>query len=333
MEDIKEFLRDTAVKILVNRVYFLLILMVLVAILMSTLSPRFLTLSNIASMTQIGAVLALLAMGESLIILAGGAGIDLSVGSIVSLSGVLFGLLVRNVGINVWAAIPLCVLAGALMGMVNGVTVALWGIPPLIGTLGTMWTYGALALVITGGVPISGYPDAFSFIGQGTILGVPAQIFLIVLPVFFVLYFVSTRTRFGRWIYLLGINDRAAHFAGIPVQRVRFILYTLSGFLAGLGAVIMTSWLMAARPDIGRGMELEAITVAVLGGIYIFGGVGNLGGTMLAVLIVTMIANGLQLANINTIWQLAALGFVLLAAVSINQIIIERTGRVRGGQT
>jgi ribose/xylose/arabinose/galactoside ABC-type transport system permease subunit len=196
-----------------------------------------------------------------------------------------------------------------------------------------MWTYGALALVITGGVPISGYPESFAFIGQGTILGIPAQIFLIVVPAFLILHFLASRTRFGRWIYLLGVNDKAAHFAGVPVTRVRFILYTLSGLLSGLGAVIMTSWLMAARPDIGRGMELEAITVAVLGGIYIFGGVGNLGGTMLAVLIVTMIANGLQLANINTIWQLAALGFVLLSAVSINQLIVERTGKVRGGQT
>ena len=129
---------------------------------------------------------------------------------------------------------------------------------------------------------------------------------------------------------MIGVNPVAARFAGIPVIRVRFSLYALSGLLAGLAAVIMSSWLMAARPDVGNGLELQSITVAVLGGINIFGGTGSLAGAMLAVLIVTLIASGLQLGNINTIWQLAVLGMILLAAVALNQAISLRMNRRQG---
>jgi ribose/xylose/arabinose/galactoside ABC-type transport system permease subunit len=312
------------VGLLSNRVYFLLILLILVMVIMSLISPYFLNLNNLLTMTRFGAVLALVGMGQSLIILAGGAGIDLSVGSMISLSGVIFGLLVRG-GMNIWLALILTILFGGILGSVNGVTVALWGLPPLIGTLGTMYAFGALSLVMTKGVPISGFSEDFSFIANGKVLGLPTQIILIVIPAFIILQIIMTRTNFGRWIYLVGVNEIAAQFSGIQVKKVRFILYAVSGLLAGLGAIVMSSWLMASRPDAGNGMELRAITVAVLGGINIFGGIGNLIGTMLSVLIVTMIASGLQLANINTIWQLAVLGFILLGAVAINQVFARKT--------
>ena len=315
--------------ILINRVYFLLGLMIVVIIIMSMISPYFLNVNNMLNMTRFGAVLALVAMGQSLVILGGGAGIDLSVGSMVSLSGVFFGLLVGT-GMNIWAAAVLAVLSGGLLGAVNGITVGWFGVPPLIGTLGTMWAYGAIALVITRGVPVSGFPPAFGFLGEGRFLEIPAQILFVVLPVFLILQYVTTRTVFGRWIYLIGVNDEAAQFSGIPVVRVRFLLYTISGLLAGMGAIVMSSWLMTARPDVGLGMELQSITVAVLGGTYIFGGIGNLAGTILAVLIVTMVASGLQLGGINTIWQLSVLGFILLGAVALNQAITERTARRQG---
>jgi ribose/xylose/arabinose/galactoside ABC-type transport system permease subunit len=328
-----EFFGNAVTKLLGNRVYFLLVLMVIVVIIMSSISPYFFTTSNLLSMTRFGAVLALLAIGQSLVILAGGAGIDLSIGAILSLAGVLFGMMVQDAGINIWLAISLTIIVGGLLGAVNSVIVAWWGLPPLIATLGTLWAYGALALVLTNGVPISGFPETFAFISQGYILGIPTQILLVVVPAYLILQFVASRTRFGRWIYLLGVNDEAARFAGIPVTRVRFILYTLNGVLAGLSAIIMASWFMAARPDVGAGMDLQSITVAVLGGIYIFGGIGSLAGSMLAVLIVTMVATGLQLANINTVWQLAVLGFMLLGAVALNQVVVQTSARKQGLQT
>lgn len=319
--------------LLSNRVYFLLALMAIVIVVMSSISPYFLELSNLLTMTRLGAVLALVSMGQSLVILAGGAGIDLSVGGMLSLAGVIFGLLVVQAGVPMPVAIVLCVLAGAALGAVNGVTVAWLGVPPLIGTLGSGWAYAALALVITQGVPVSGFPDAFRFLGEGSVLGIPAQVAFVVVPAFVILYLVTTRTVFGRWIYLVGVNDRAARFAGVPTVRVRFILYMLSGLLCGLAAVVMSSWLMAARPDVGAGMDMQSITVAVLGGIDIFGGVGSLIGTLLAVLIVTMLASGLQLANINTIWQLAILGLILLAAVALNQVLARRMALKQGLRT
>ena len=309
--------------LLSNRVFFLLLLLVIVMIVMSLISPYFMNIDNMITMTRFGAVLALVGLGQSLVILAGGAGIDLSVGSMISLAGVLFGFMV-NAGWNVWLSAALTVLIGGILGSVNGVTIALWGLPPLIGTLGTMYAYGALALVMTNGVPISGFPESFSFLANGKILGLPTQIVLVVLPAFLILYFIMQKTNFGRWIYLVGVNENAAQFSGIQVKRVRFVLYVISGLLAGLGAIIMSSWLMASRPDTGSGMDMRSITVAVLGGIDIYGGVGDLVGTILAVLIVTMIASGLQLANINTIWQLAVLGVILLGAVSLNQVFVGK---------
>jgi len=317
-------MKNKIIKILSNRVFFLLILLVVVMIVMSIISPYFLNVNSLITMARFAAVLALVGLGQSLVILAGGAGIDLSVGSMISLAGVMFGFMV-NAGMNVWLAAALTVLVGGILGSVNGITVALWGLPPLIGTLGTMYAYGALALVMTNGVPLSGFPESFSFLANGKVFGLPSQIILVVLPAFLVLFFVMQKTNFGRWIYLVGVNENAAQFSGIQVKRVRFVLYVISGILAGLGAIIMSSWLMAARPDTGSGMDMRSITVAVLGGIDIYGGVGNLVGTILAVIIVTMIATGLQLANINTIWQLAVLGVILLGAVSLNQVFVSKT--------
>ena len=310
------------VRLLSNRVIFLVLLLIVVTIIMSIISPYFFDWGNFITMTRFGAVLVLVGLGQSLIILGGGAGIDLSVGSMISLSGVLFGIFV-GLGINEWVAALMTVFFGGLLGSINGVTIALWNLPPLIGTLGTMYAYAALALVITNGVPLSGFSEGFSFLANGKVLGLPTQIILIVIPVFLILLFIMERTNFGRWIYLAGVNEEAAQFSGIQVKRVRFILYAISGILAGISAVIFSSWFMASRPDVGNGMEMKAITVAVLGGIDIFGGVGNLVGTMLSVAIVTMIASGLQLANINTIWQLAVLGFILLGSIALNQLFVK----------
>jgi ribose/xylose/arabinose/galactoside ABC-type transport system permease subunit len=316
-------------KLLSNRVYFLLILLVLVIVIMSSISIYFFNINTILDITRMGTVLLLLAMGQTLVILAGGAGIDLSVGAMLSLSGVFFGMMVQS-GMNVWLAALITILAGGVLGSINGITIAWWGIPPLIGTLGTMWAFGALALVLTNGVPISNFPADFGFLADGTVLGIPAQILLVAVPVFLILHFVVGKTYMGRWIYLVGVNDTAARFSGIPVKRVRFLIYSLSGVLSGIGAVVMASWLMAARADAGSGLELQAITVAVLGGTNIFGGFGSLFGTLLAVLIVTLLASGLQLANIDAIWQLAVLGFILLGAVALNQYISSYTSRRMG---
>jgi ribose/xylose/arabinose/galactoside ABC-type transport system permease subunit len=310
------------VNLLSNRVVFLFVLLVIVIIVMSLISPYFLSLNNFLTMSRFSAALALVGIGQTLVILGGGAGIDLSVGSIISLAGVLFGFIVQS-GVNVWFAAVLTVIIGGVLGSVNGLTVAMLDAPPLIATLGTNYAYGALALVLTGGVPISGFPEEFGFLASGEVLGIPTQILLIIIPVFLLLFFIMRKTSFGRHIYLIGVNEEAAQISGIQVKTHRFILYSLSGLLAGLSATVLSSWFMASRPDAGTGMDMETITVAVLGGISITGGVGDLVGTLLAIIIVTMIASGLQLANINTIWQLAVLGIILLVSVALNQLFVK----------
>jgi ribose/xylose/arabinose/galactoside ABC-type transport system permease subunit len=326
---IERLFKQSLPALLSNRVYFLIALLIIVLIIMSVISPYFLNTRTILDILRMGTVLLLLSIGQTLVILAGGAGIDLSVGAMLSLSGVFLGILSRS-SVDIWLAALLTILFGGFLGSINGFTVAIWGLPPLIGTLGSMWAYGALALVITNGIPISNFPKDFAFIGDGRIFGIPAQILLVALPVFAILYFFLNWTYLGRWVYLIGVNETAAKFSGIPVTRVRFSLYTLNGILAGIGAVVMASWLMAARPDVGSGMELQSITVTVLGGTNIFGGFGSLFGTLLAVLIVTLVASGLQLAGINAIWQLAVLGFILLGAVSINQLIYSLKAKQSG---
>lgn len=313
----------SAITLLENRTYFLLLFIVVVGIIMSLLSPFFLRINNLLGMTRFGALLAMVALGETMVIISGGGGIDLSVGSMISLSTVVFGLVYQATG-SIFIAAAAAILSGAAMGAFNGFNITVLGMPPLIATLGSLYAFGAIALVATGGVPVSGFPDWFGFLGYETILGIPAQILLIVGPSFLALWVLLNKTRFGRNTFLIGVNETAARYAGIDVKKTRFVIYVISGIMATLGGFITSSWLMAARPDIGRDIELQAITVAVLGGANIFGGEGSLGGTLLAVLIVTMVATGLQLANINTVWQLGAVGVILLASVSMNQWLASR---------
>ncbi len=317
-------MNSSIAKIFTNRSTFLGLLVVVLGFGLSFLSPYFLSISNLLEMTQFGAVLALLGLGQTLVIIGGRGGIDLSVGAVLSFSGVLMALL-YHAGVNIWPAAIIAIFIGGLLGCLNGFFVAVLNMPPLIVTLGTAYIFSSISLVITNGVPVSGFPAGFDFIGQGKIMGIPAQVLLIVIPVFMVMLWVINKTTFGRWIYMVGVGDTAARLAGIHVKKVRVMLYGISGLLAGLGAVVMSSWLMAAKPDIGTGYDMQSITVAVLGGTSMMGGEGSVSGTLLAVLIITMIYNGMQLANITSVWQLAVMGIVLLCSIIANNIFESRS--------
>lgn len=308
-----------------NRLVFLAAMNVAVFVLMSWISPYFLDFYSLLEMTRFGVVVGLLAMGQTLVFISGRGGIDLSVGSMLSLSGVFFATLVVTLGVPVPLALVLALAFGLLLGVVNGVLVTVIGMPPFIATVSTLYLYGSLALFWTSGAPIDGFPDAFSILGQGTIAGIPNQVLLVLLPAALVLAYVVNSTVFGRSIFFIGINDTAARLSGINVQGTRIAVYAISGLLSAAGAIVTASWLMSARPDAGQGAELQAITVAVLGGAAITGGEGSLGGTMLAVLLVTMIAFGLQLAGVNATYQLAILGLLLLITVTLNQLVLRRS--------
>lgn len=309
-----------------SRTKFLILLLVAEMFLLSLSSPYFLNVSNLVQITQFGAILMLLALGESLVMLGGRDGIDLSVGATLSLSGVFFGLAIKA-GMSVPIAAVITVAAGLALGCINGFLVAWMGMPALIATLGTQYVYSSLALYLTGGIPISGFPDSFKVLSLESTLGIPNQILFVVVPACVVMMVLMYRCKFGRRVYLLGTNPEAAKFTAINERKIRFAIYAIAGVLAALGAIVNNSWLMTARADAGSGMELQAITVAVLGGIAVEGGSGHLSAVIMGVLIITMMNSGLQIANVNSIWQLAVLGLVLILAVVFNQMMNKLVSR------
>ena len=282
---------------------------------MSLLSPYFLQASTVPYLLQYVPILGLLGLGQTLVILAGGPGIDLSVGSIVSLVGVFVGALTAA-GLNVWPACLAGVALGAALGLINGALVNILRIPSLMATLATMFAYGGLALASTRGQPVGHFPLEFGWLGQKTTLELPNSFLFVLLPVAAILHILLTRTTIGRHIVGCGNDERAAFLSGIDVVRLRVGLYVLSGVLSAIGSVISLSWFLAARPDAGKGMELLAVTIAVLGGTHIFGGTGGIPGTIVAILIITTLQIGLQLANISAAWQLGVIGVLLIASVA-----------------
>ena len=298
-----------------TRLLVLIGLWIVALIVMSLLSPYFLRASTVPYLLQYVPILGLLGLGQTLVILAGGPGIDLSVGSIVSLVCVAVGALVAA-GLNIWLACAAGLVLGALLGFVNGVLVNVLRIPSLMATLATMFAYGGLALATTMGRPIGNFPPGFAWLGQGQTFGLPNAFLFVLMPVAVILHVMLTRTTIGRHIVACGNDDRAAHLSGLNVVRIRTGLYVLSGVLAAIGSIIAMSWFLAARPDAGKGMELLAVTIAVLGGTHIFGGTGGIPGAIVAILIVTTLQIGLQLANISAAWQLGVIGFLLIASVS-----------------
>ncbi len=318
-------------RVIGNRMIFLAVLFVLFFLFLSIFVKDFFTLYNLTNMTQYAVELGLLALAETFVILSGGGGIDLSVGSIMSLAAMVIGVLIGRAGMSMALAVPIGLAAGTLMGYVNGILISYTMIPPLIVTLATMYGYSSLALLIAvdprfgpNPMPVSNFSDAFYFLGQYRILEIPFQVLCVFIPLVIVLLFVLNRTAFGRRLYGVGSNETAATFSGINVRRVRISVYTLSGFLCALGGWTITSRVASARPDIGSSFLLEAITIAVLGGVSIKGGEGTIGGVILALVIITMLYNGMDISGIQPIWQLGILGVILVGAVLLNQILIAR---------
>ncbi len=309
-----------------HRAIFLLLLWGVTVAVMASLSPYFLEIDTVGYLLQFVPILGLLGVGQTLIMLAGGPGIDLSVGANLSLSGIFMGFLVV-LGTNVWVAALLCVVFASVLGLINGVLINYVGTPSLMATLATLFVYGGLALALTNGIPISGFPDSFAFLGQGQFLGLPISFILVFIPVMLVLHLLLTRTVWGNHTYAVGNDEKAAYLLGIKVRGLRTALYTLGGALAGIGAVLTNSWFLTARPDAGAGLELMSVTVAVMGGTHIFGGEGRIPGTVLAIMIVVTLQAGLQLANISAAWQLGVIGLLLVGSIMLNHVASSRASR------
>jgi len=289
--------------------------LILLALVLTILSDRFLTVNNLLNVTRQISINAIISVGMTLVILTGG--IDLSVGSIVALTGsITAGLLVG--GQALLTSVLIGMMVGALLGLCNGLLITRAEIPPFIATLGTMTAARGFTLVYTEGRPITGMGESFRFLGGGYIAGIPVPVILMVI-IFALAYIVLKRNRLGRYIYAIGGNEEAARLSGINTKKILLSVYVLGGLLAGFSGIIMASRLNSAQPTAGVSFELDAIAAVVLGGTSLSGGVGTIGGTLIGALIIGILDNGLNLLNVSSFYQQVAKGFVILLAVFLDK--------------
>jgi ribose transport system permease protein len=293
----------------------ILVLLIFIAALILTTSD-FLTLTNLDNLVRQVAVFAILSVGELFVILT--AGIDLSVGSVLGLSGGVTALLLAN-----GTSIPLTILAGLgvglAVGLINGLLVSRLKLPPFIATLGMLGIARGLVLLLTGAKTIAPLPDAFNAIANGTLLGLPS-LFWILIIVALLAAFVLGRTIFGRYVYAVGSNAESARLSGVPVNAVLLAVYSISGLLAGFAGVLTTSRLGAGIPTAGTGYELQAIAGAVIGGASLSGAKGRVIGAVLGALIMGLLANGGNLLAIDPFYLQIAIGLLIILAVYFDHL-------------
>ncbi|MHB1170902.1 MAG: ABC transporter permease [Lacisediminihabitans sp.] len=289
--------------------------LILVVVYLSWASPYFFTAGNLTVVGRQIALALIISVGMTFVILIGG--IDLSVGSVVALVSVLIGEFMVTAGLPPLVAVLLALVGGALVGLVNGTINALVGIPSFVVTLGMLAVARGLALGITGGSTISGFPASYLFIGQGSFLGVPIPVWIAAI-IAIVAHFVLARTTFGRHVYFLGSNEEAALLSGIRIRRVKIAVYIISSTLAAISGILETARLSVGQPAAGNGYELMAIGAAVIGGVSLFGGVGGILGTVLGTSLLLLIQNALILLGISAYWQQVFSGAIIIGAVALN---------------
>ncbi|MCW2806892.1 MAG: sugar transporter permease [Marmoricola sp.] len=319
-------------KILLEGRAFLALIVIIVVF--SILSPNYLTTSNVLSMASHVAVYALLAIGMLLVILNGG--IDLTVGSILGLSGVIAGWLMQGVRLKalgdvtlfpaVWVVVVLAALVGAVIGLVNGVLVSRFKVAPFVATLGMLYVVRGIALLMTNGLTynnLDGKPElgntGFSWLGFNRILDLPIGVIVMVV-VAVIVSLVLQRTVFGRWLYASGGNERAAELSGVPVRRVKVWVYVASGVCAAIAGLILSSELTSASPTAGSSYELTAIAAVVIGGAALSGGRGNVRGTLLGAFVIGFLSDGLVIVGVSAYWQTVFTGAVIILAVLLNAV-------------
>lgn len=317
-----EFLLD-------QRAFVALIVIVIVFTLMS---DTYLTSGNLILMTRHVAYNAILAIGMLLVIITGG--IDLSVGSTVALSGIVAGVMLQGWELSlldataypaVWVVVIISLLVGAAVGAVNGILVTRFNVAPFIATLGMMYIARGAALLISGGSTypqLQGDPElgntGFSFIGVARPLGIPTPIWIMLIFAILAAVLV-TRTRFGRWLYATGGNERAAELSGVPVRRVKMRAYMVSGICAAMAGLIIASELTSAAPQAGQAFELNAIAAVVIGGASLSGGRGTVKGALIGAFVIGFLTDGLVNVGVSSFWQTVITGLVIVLAVILDQ--------------
>jgi rhamnose transport system permease protein len=290
---------------------------------LSVTANHFMTVGNLLNQGRLMTEVALVALPMTFIIITGG--IDLSVGSMMGLTVILLGVLWKNVGLPLPLAVLGAVLASCFCGFFNGLLITRVRVPPLIMTLATLALYRGLAEGISQARSVRGYPEWFFVLGQGEVLGVPTQLWILLVAVI-VFWIILARTTFGRSLYAIGFNETAARYSAIKVDRIKLVIYTLSGLMAGLAGAIFVSRVSTTRSDMGTGLELDVIAAVVLGGTSIFGGVGTIAGTVLGFTLIQLLKNGLSLTGVKGDATIVVIGTVLILSILITNFLQHRRG-------
>lgn len=307
-----------------------LIAILLLSAILAIMTDNFLTPENLWNVLRQISVNVCISVGLTLVILT--AGIDLSVGSVLAFAGaVTAGVLKNGIGIPVlniylefslFGAIFSGLFVATVLGSINGLAVTRFNVPSFIATLAMLTIARGLTMLWTGGFPITGLGDSFTFIGTGWFLGVPMPVWITVIVVAFGMI-LTNKTKLGRYIYAIGGNEKAAYLSGINVKKVKLIVYSLGGLMAGIGGMIVTARLDSAQPNAGLTYELDAIAAVVIGGTSLYGGRGTIMGTVLGALLIGVLNNGLVLLNVSPFWQQVIKGLVILLAVILDRLQAE----------
>ena len=297
------------------REYGIFVVFIIICLILSFISPQFLTVSNWTIIITQVSINALLAFGVTFVIITGG--IDLSLGSMVAVTGVTAAMLAHPDTFPVVLPIFAGLFAGFLMGVFNGFIITKSKIAPFIVTLGTMTIGRGLALILSKGRPVSNLSDSFNFIGGGDIFGIPFPI-IVLIVIFIICSLILKKTLLGRYIYAIGGNEQASRASGINVNQVKMAVYSISGLLAGLAGILLTSRITTGQPNAGAGFELDAIAAAVIGGTSTSGGIGTMTGTLIGVLLIGVINNGLDLLNVTSYYQQVVMGIIIIGAVVLD---------------
>jgi ribose/xylose/arabinose/galactoside ABC-type transport system permease subunit len=298
------------------RRYGLILVLLLSVVILSFISDAFLTVNNLMNVLRQVSINGILAVGMTLVILT--AGIDLSIGSLMAVSAVIAASIVAGNPDAVFLALVAGIAASGVLGGVTGTMSTKLNVAPFIATLAMMTIARGIALIYTNGRPITIDSSAFRYLGQGYIGPVPVPVVIFAL-VTAIVSFILYKTKFGRYIYAVGGNENAANVSGIRVHRVKIWVYIINGALSGLAGILLASRISSGQPNSGLGYELDAIAAVVIGGTSLFGGRGTMLGTIVGVLIIGVINNGLNLLNVSSYWQQIIKGLIIAGAVILDQ--------------
>lgn len=301
--------------------YGALVAVIVLGLLLSFASPFFLTTGNLSNVLVQASVIALLAGGQTFVILT--AGVDLAVGAVTALAGAIAGHIMLKLGVDPYVAMLAALAIGVAVGLFNGYLVAFVGIPSFIVTLGGLTLWRGLAFESTGGFDNAGLPDPFPFIGYGELFGIPMPT-VIMIVVFALMAFVLSSTKLGRYVYAIGSNEMGARQVGINIRWYKLGVYVVSGLACGLAAIVLMARMDSSSGKMAQNFELDAIAAVILGGTSLFGGRGSIWGSLLGAILITMIRNGMNLLEISQFKQMMAIGAVVIIAVWIDVVRRKR---------